>query len=356
MSYKNLAWFTIGNTPSTSGDFTVSTAVDSLHVTLGASDDGLSFSARIFEAGVGSEVRTGCTYTHSGTTLSRGTLESSTSGSALDFTSAAQVQLLGLTAVSAASVELPLIAGPNANTSLQAGRAYVVDAASLTATRTYTLPATAKAGERVQIMLSSGSSSYEVIITAAAGDTLNGVAGGTEWSRLFIAGEVITLRCVADSATWVLDRDGRIAQAGRMALNANITTSSAGWNATDFNSTLVERGCIVSTSGTGTSTIKVRRSGVYSISGSMLTVNNMADQEAFGWACTANGNVGTGVILCAFSTNRASGAFQGGTSGVTVASSNAGDLLQHSFYVASTVNAGLRGLDYASWMAVVEVL
>lgn len=105
MSYKNLAWFTISNTPSTSGDFTVSTAVDSLHVTLGAADDGLSFSTRILETGVGSEVRTSCLYTHSTTTLSRGTLESSTSGSALDFTSAAQVQILGATADSAQAAD-----------------------------------------------------------------------------------------------------------------------------------------------------------------------------------------------------------------------------------------------------------
>lgn len=108
MSYKNLAWFTIGNTPSTSGNFTVSSAVDSLHVTLGAADDGLSFSARIFEAGVGSEVRTGCTYTHGTTTLTRGTLESSTSGSALNFTSAAQVQILGATSASATLLEIAM--------------------------------------------------------------------------------------------------------------------------------------------------------------------------------------------------------------------------------------------------------
>lgn len=227
MSYKNITWFTISNAPGTSGDFTVSTAVDSLHVTLGAADDGLSFSTRILETGVGSEVRTSCLYTHSTATLSRGTLESSTSGSALSFTSAAQVQVLGATAVSAASVELPLVAGPDANTNLVAGRTYVVDAASLTSTRTYTLPATAKAGERVQIMLSSESASYEVIITAATGDTLNGVAGGTEWSRLFIAGEVITLRCVTDSSAWVVERDGRMLQNASLELTTDASSEPA---------------------------------------------------------------------------------------------------------------------------------
>lgn len=111
MSYKNICWFTIGNSPGTSGNFTVSTAVDGLHVTLGAADDGLSFDARIFESGVGSEVRTGCTYTHGTTTLSRGTLESSTSGSALNFTSAAQVQIIGETAIRAAGLEAVRLSG-----------------------------------------------------------------------------------------------------------------------------------------------------------------------------------------------------------------------------------------------------
>lgn len=94
MTRKNFAYFSISNTPGTSGNLTVSTAVDALHVTLGSGDDGGVFSCRIFEAGVGSEIRTGCTYTHGTTTLTRGTLESSTTGSALNFTSAAKVQVV----------------------------------------------------------------------------------------------------------------------------------------------------------------------------------------------------------------------------------------------------------------------
>lgn len=96
MTRKNLAYFSISNSPGTSGNLTVSTAVDALHVTLGAADDGGSYSTRIFETGVGSEIRKGCTYTHGTTTLTRGTLESSTdpAGAALDFTSAAKVQIV----------------------------------------------------------------------------------------------------------------------------------------------------------------------------------------------------------------------------------------------------------------------
>ena len=93
-SHKNLAWFTISNTPGTTGDLVVSTAVDGLHVTMEAGDDGKPFVVRIFETGGGSEVPRGGIYTHGTTTLTRGTLESSTRGAELNFTAAAEVMVV----------------------------------------------------------------------------------------------------------------------------------------------------------------------------------------------------------------------------------------------------------------------
>jgi len=71
------------------GAFTVSTAVSGFQ-TLGSGDDGETFDLFIVE-GTAWEVREGCTYTHSGTSLSRGTLRASSTGSAIAFTSAAVV-------------------------------------------------------------------------------------------------------------------------------------------------------------------------------------------------------------------------------------------------------------------------
>jgi hypothetical protein len=102
MSRLNCAYFTISNSPGTSGALTVSAAVDSTVRTLGAAQNGQVFDARIFETGVGFEIRTGCTYTHSGTSLSRGTLEDSSTGSALNFTSAAKVMVVESAATFAA--------------------------------------------------------------------------------------------------------------------------------------------------------------------------------------------------------------------------------------------------------------
>lgn len=215
----NLLVTTISNTPSTTGNFTISSAVTRAssapsNVTFGASHDGLTFKVRAHEPSTGAwELRKGCTYTHSGTTLSRGTLEESSTGSAIDFTSAAIVAVV-LTATQSRkhdAAALEHVAGSDANTTMAVNTLYVVDmSAWATADRTYTLPATAAVGDRVGVMVSSGNASHRLLLTAASGDTLNGVAGGTTWSRVFIPNEVVIMRCIVANATWVVDYDGRI--------------------------------------------------------------------------------------------------------------------------------------------------
>lgn len=88
-THKNRVRCTISNTPGSSGALTLSTA-ESGYRALGVGDDGLSFDVLITD-GAAWEVRTGCTYTHSGTSLARGTLEDSSTGSAITLTSAAVV-------------------------------------------------------------------------------------------------------------------------------------------------------------------------------------------------------------------------------------------------------------------------
>jgi len=100
--------------------------------------------------------------------------------------------------------------GTDANTTMAINTLYVVDmSAWATADRTYTLPATAAAGDRIGVMMTAGNASYELKLTAGTGDTLNGIAGGTEWSRLFIANEVVVMRCIVANTTWIVEYDGR---------------------------------------------------------------------------------------------------------------------------------------------------
>lgn len=85
--FRDRYFTSISNSPGTAGDFVVSTALPSFR-TFQASDDALLFDV-VIEEGLTWEVRTDCTYTHGTTTLSRGTLSSSSSGVAINFTSAA---------------------------------------------------------------------------------------------------------------------------------------------------------------------------------------------------------------------------------------------------------------------------
>jgi hypothetical protein len=106
------------------------------------------------------------------------------------------------------------------------GTLYVVDmSAWATADRSYTLPATAAVGDRIGVMVTAGDASHELILKANTGDTLNGVSAA-EWSRLFITGEVVIMRCVTASAAWIVEYDGRIP----MALEAYDGAGTT-WNA-----------------------------------------------------------------------------------------------------------------------------
>lgn len=99
----------VTNTPGTVSGFTLGAAVAEF-MAFPAAANGLSFDCMIEEAGLGKELRTGCVYTHSGTTLTRGTLEASTSGSALNFTSACKVSIV-LGQAKASSLEQQLDRG-----------------------------------------------------------------------------------------------------------------------------------------------------------------------------------------------------------------------------------------------------
>ena len=85
----------ISNDPGTTGSFILDTAfTNSLLPSSG--DNGLAFKLNITENGVGTEIRRNCTYTHSTTTFSRGTMVRSTAAAdaALNFTSAAIVSVV----------------------------------------------------------------------------------------------------------------------------------------------------------------------------------------------------------------------------------------------------------------------
>jgi hypothetical protein len=85
---------------------------------------------------------------------------------------------------------------------------YRLDISGLTATRSITIPS-GTAGDVIEIYLSAGDDTYELIVKGAASVTINGGSAATEWSRLFITNEFVQLVCVATN-TWIVTVDGRI--------------------------------------------------------------------------------------------------------------------------------------------------
>ena len=117
------------------------------------------------------------------------------------------------------------VTGTDANTTMAVNTLYVVDMSVwATADRTYTLPATAAVGDMIGIVITAGDASHELLITAASGDTLNGVSGGTEWSRLFITSEVVIMRCTVANSTWMVVQDGRKFESCRIDTDGTTAT------------------------------------------------------------------------------------------------------------------------------------
>lgn len=89
--FVNRALFGVASAPGT-GNIAVGAAVSGPYRTLGAAQDGMTFDVAITD-GNAWEVRTGCVYTHGTTTLTRGTLEDSSTGSAISLSASAQVMV-----------------------------------------------------------------------------------------------------------------------------------------------------------------------------------------------------------------------------------------------------------------------
>ena len=105
-------------------------------------------------------------------------------------------------------------AADHADFSLEAGKLHLVNPSVITTNRlVVTLPASGDEGEQCAIRLTADCPStqgLEVEVTAASGDTYDGVAGGTERHVLIQEGDLLVIGCDATDATWRTDYDGRV--------------------------------------------------------------------------------------------------------------------------------------------------
>ncbi len=244
--------------------------------------------------------------------------------------------------------------GTDADTTMAVNTLYVVDmSAWATADRTYTLPATAAVGDTIGIVVTAGDASHELIITAGSGDTLNGIAGGTEWSRLFITNEVVIMRCTVANTTWVVVQDGRIPQ----KCDIELTTSCDGEAPNTF-----EQPTLCATPGAWTARvdvgslasvsqdrITVRRAGNYNV----LIAGRIKDAAADGANFNVAGYQSAGATLVLLGGQQPGAAAQPIASSARLLPLVAGDYIVYKFRTA----AGSLGQQSGqTWFNVVEVL
>jgi hypothetical protein len=241
------------------------------------------------------------------------------------------------------------------------GTLHALDLSGLTAARTFTLPAAAAVDDQVGVVITAthATPGRELLITAASGDTLAGIAGGTEWSRVWQVGEKVLFRCIVADTTWVIDSDGRIPQLGGIAISGSDITSGPAantWAKVNCNTSLFARGCIVDTSA---NTIVWRRSSYVSVTGAWAPKAgaSFVDNELSGWAVSYDGTPSVGTTVFAFTSNHpgttARGRPGGGIGAVTTP---AGKSLQLNQYANSTADLGARALTSSTHMIVLEIL
>ena len=227
----------------------------------------------------------------------------------------------------------------DANITAAVNTFYFRNIAGYTADRTLELPATAAVGDRVGIFISTGDDTYELKITAASGDTLKGVSGGTEWSRLFISGESVTVRCVVANSTWIIETDCRIPMSGVM----NLTTAATGESASTATRPTTVSGVWTATANVGdicaTSTDKFTARRACKAILTMGCYSNAAVAASNTYRCDMKLNGGGSFALSAAITGPSSNVHVSGSKAETFA---ADDYVQ-LFFTSSEGSRGMYG-------------
>lgn len=225
-------------------------------------------------------------------TLTRTTILSSSTGSAIDFSGGGDVSVFidwpAAFGAQSLMTHAAATAVTTADPTVTLNTMHVLDISGLTADRTFTLPTGAAIGDRVGVIIEVGETATgtrELLIKTASGDKINGVdCSTTEWSALFITGESLIFRCVNAANDWIVEHDGRIPCA--MVLRLTTASSGAETGGTFYAPTAlsgvwtVDRnvgGCAAAS----TSRFTVRRNSAYQMFGRAFPVNNITDANYF---------------------------------------------------------------------------
>lgn len=256
-SYANRLVTTVSAVASSGlGAFTISTA-SSGYRTFVAGDDGKSFDVSIVE-GTAWEARTGCVYTHSGTSLARGTLEASSTGSAVAFTSAAVLTVTPTAAKFDTYDMAALLAMPETSitTTATATIGVMHVCSGTTADYTATLPAASgNTNKLIGFRMAPGLTKL-VTIDGSGAELIDGAA-----SRVMWANEVAILRC--DGTAWTKVSGKTIPMYARIEAAASQSLANGSFTAITLGTVAGNVGSLTGTA----NTITVSRAGNYIVSG-----------------------------------------------------------------------------------------
>lgn len=164
------------------------------------------------------------------------------------------------------------------------GKLHLCTIAGLTANRDFILPSVCAAGDRIGVYIIDGDASFELLLKPATGDTINNGLSGAEWSRLFIANEIVIFKCITANSEWIVERDGRIPSKGLLRLTTSATTNTAGTSnyATDNGGAWTAEVDVGNITDVSTDKIKVRRNCYVDIHASCRALASVTPNNYFG--------------------------------------------------------------------------
>jgi hypothetical protein len=163
-----------------------------------------------------------------------------------------------------------------ANLTCAENNVYNCTIAGLTANRNAVLPAPSAAGKKITINILDGDASYVLIVIGDTGVTINGGSAATEWSRLFIAGESVTLESTS-TTNWQVTIDGRKPCLGIAERQAAQSINDVTNTKIALDAEVYDRGDIVDVA--TNDRINIRRAGIYDVSGYLGLTFALDDQE-----------------------------------------------------------------------------
>lgn len=163
-----------------------------------------------------------------------------------------------------------------ANLSCTENNVYNCTIAGLTANRNAVLPAPSAAGKVIRLTVLDGDATYVLVVIGDTGVTINGGSAATEWSRLFIAGESVTLESTSTS-NWQVIEDGRIPCVALLERQAAQSINSASTTKIAVDAAVINRGGMGDV--TTNDRINIRRAGNYDVRCFVSFSNVIDDQE-----------------------------------------------------------------------------